>query len=174
MKKQDISVNRVKIVYLGIGSNLGDRTFNIELTKFKLHNYGINILKSSSFYQTKSWPDPSKPFFLNVVIKIQTILSPINLLKICNLIEFELGRKRSKKNDPRICDIDIIDYNQKIIKIDKKVKLTIPHKSAKYRNFVLLPLFEISRSWKHPKSKTNIVNLINLLNINDLRSIKQI
>jgi len=98
-------------------------------------------------------------------------MSVIELLKICNLIEQKLGRIRSKKNDPRTCDIDIIDYDQRII---KNTKLTVPHPKMNKRSFVLLPLFEISKSWKHPKLKINIVKLINSLPIKDLRSIKQL
>ena len=97
----------------------------------------------------------------------------LELLKICNLIELKLGRIRKKKNAPRTCDIDIIDYNKKIIK-KKNSKLILPHPRMNKRNFVLLPLYEVDKSWKHPKSMTNIVNLINSLPIKDLSSIKQI
>ena len=80
---------------------------------------------------------------------------------------------RIKINAPRVCDIDIIDYNNEIS--DKKdQQLILPHPRLTIRNFVLLPLFEIEKSWKHPKSKINIVNLINSLPIKDLRSIKQL
>ena len=78
-----------------------------------------------------------------------------------------------KKNSPRTCDIDIIDYDQKISS-NKNKDLMFPHVAMSERNFVLLPLFEIDQSWKHPKTKINIVKLISSLQINDLRSIKQI
>jgi 2-amino-4-hydroxy-6-hydroxymethyldihydropteridine diphosphokinase len=113
------------------------------------------------------------PSFINIVIEIETILTPLELLKICNNIELKLGRVRLKKNAPRTCDIDIIDYDKKILNINND-KLIIPHPEMTKRNFVLLPLFEINRSWKHPESKINIVNLIKSLSIKDLRSIKQI
>jgi 2-amino-4-hydroxy-6-hydroxymethyldihydropteridine diphosphokinase len=171
--KQDISENLVKTAYLAIGSNLGFKRLNIQRAKFYLENYQIKILKCSNNYQSESWPDPCNPNFINIVIKIKTNLSPISLLKICKFIEKKLGRKKSKKNAPRICDIDIIDYNNKILEIKSK-NLILPHPSMNIRNFVLLPLFEIDRSWKHPKSKKNIVKLINSLPIKDLRSIKQI
>jgi 2-amino-4-hydroxy-6-hydroxymethyldihydropteridine diphosphokinase len=171
--KQDISENLAKIVYLGIGSNLGNKQSNIEIAKFKLQNYQIKILKISSNYESESWPNPKDPKFMNIVIKIETVLSPLKLLKICNIIENQLGRKRYKKNSPRTCDIDIIDYDQKISNI-KNEDLVFPHKAMSKRNFVLLPLFEIDQSWKHPKTKINIVKLISSLQINDLRSIKQI
>tara|TARA_B110000196_G_scaffold81240_1_gene69968 strand:- start:175 stop:696 length:522 start_codon:yes stop_codon:yes gene_type:complete len=171
--KQGISENLAKIVYLGIGSNLGNKRSNIERAKIKLQNYQIKILKCSNNYESESWPDRRNPKFINIIIKINTILSPLNLLKICNIIEIDLGRKRSKKNEPRTCDIDIIDYDQKVLNIENK-NLILPHPQMSIRNFVLLPLFEIDLTWKHPKSKISIVKLINSLPIKDLRSIKQI
>ena len=173
MIKQDISENLVKTVYLGIGSNLGEKKTNIEISKFKLQINHIKILKCSSYYESESWPNPKNPKFINIIIKILTDLSAPDLLKICKSIEVQLGRKRTKKNEPRTCDIDIIDFDQKIS--NKKDKnLIYPHKLMSQRNFVLFPLFEINPSWKHPKYKTNIVKLISSLKINDLRSIKQI
>ena len=171
MKKQDISENLAKPAYLAIGSNLGNKSNNIEITKFELEKYKIKILKSSSSYMSESWPDKSNPKYINIVIKIKTNLAPLELLKICNLIESKLGRVRSKKNAPRTCDIDIIDYDKKII---NEEKLILPHPRINERNFVLLPLFDVDKSWKHPKSKINIVNLIKSLPIKDLRSIKKI
>ena len=173
MKKQDTSENLAKSVYLAIGSNLGNKINNIEITKFELEKYNIKILESSSNYISDSWPDPSMPTYINVIIRIKTTLDPIKLLRICNLIELKLGRVRSKKNAPRVCDIDIIDYDKKILN-KKNRQLILPHPRMNKRNFVLLPLFEVDKSWKHPKSKINIVNLINSLPVKDLRSIKQI
>ena len=173
MKKQDTSENLAKSAYLAIGSNLGNKINNIEITKFELEKYKIKIIKSSSNYISNSWPDPSMPNYINVIIKIKTTLAPIELLKTCNLIELKLGRVRSKKNAPRVCDIDIIDYDKKILN-EKNRELILPHPRMSKRNFVLLPLFEVDKSWKHPKSKINIVNLINSLPVKDLRSIKQI
>ena len=173
MKKQDISENLAKLVYLAIGSNLGNKIRNIEITKFELERYKIKILKSSSNYMSESWPDFSMPNYINVIIKIKTSLEPLELLKICNLIELKLGRVRSKKNAPRTCDIDIIDYDKKILN-QKNRQLILPHPRMNKRNFVLLPLFEVDKSWKHPKFKVNIADLINSLPVRDLRSIKQI
>ena len=173
MKKQDTLENLASQVYLAIGSNLGNKINNIEITKFELEKYKIKILKSSSNYISESWPDSSMPKYINIIIKIKTNLAPLELLKICNLIELKLGRVRGKKNTPRTCDIDIIDYDKKILN-QKNNQLILPHPQMIKRNFVLLPLFEVDKSWKHPKSKINIVNLINSLPVRDLRSIKQI
>ena len=173
MKKQDISENLANSAYLAIGSNLGNKISNIEITKVELEKYKIKILKFSSNYMSESWPDPSMPSYINIIIKIKTSLVPLELLKTCNLIELKLGRVRGKKNKPRTCDIDIIDYDKRVLN-KKNSQLILPHPRMSKRNFVLLPLFEVDKSWKHPKSKINIVNLIDSLPIKDLRSIKQI
>jgi len=173
VKKQDTSESLVNQAYLAIGSNLGNKISNIEITKFELEKHKIKILKSSSNYKSDSWPDTSMPNYINIIIKIKTSLAPLELLKVCNLVELKLGRVRSKKNAPRTCDIDIIDYDKKILN-EKNNLLILPHPRMNERNFVLLPLFEIDKAWKHPKSKIYIVNLINSLPVKDLRSIKQI
>jgi 2-amino-4-hydroxy-6-hydroxymethyldihydropteridine diphosphokinase len=159
--RQDTLENQVKIAYLSIGSNLGNKQQNIENAKFKLNGNGIKIIKCSSNYESLSWPNLKDPTFINIALKIETYLSPFQLLEVCNNIEKELGRKRFKKNAPRICDIDIIDYDQKIVRYVNSINLTLPHPEMSKRNFVLLPLFEISNSWFHPQKKKNIKKLIN-------------
>ena len=158
------------MIYIGIGSNLGNRIENITKAKYFLDLNGINITKSSSYYETLSWPDPNKPKFINIVIQSNTKASPEKLLKIFKSIEKKLGRKKKPKNSPRICDIDIISYNQKIL----TGNITIPHKRMHRRNFVLIPLFELNKNWLHPKTNENIKKLIFSLSIKDIRSIKQI
>ena len=85
------------MVYIGIGSNLGNRIRNIENSKYLLKINGIDIIKSSGYYETLSWPDPSKPKFINIVIQSNTKFSPKKLLKIFKIIENKLGRIKSKK-----------------------------------------------------------------------------
>ncbi len=166
--------SQAKIAYLAIGSNLGNKRKNIELAKFKLQNNKIEIIKSSNNYETLSWPNKKDPKFINIVLKIRTFLSPYELLKTCNIIEKELGRKISNKNEQRTCDIDIIDYDQKIIRNNNNQNLTLPHTKMHVRTFVLLPLFEITQKWMHPEKKIEIKKLINSLNIKDLRTVKKI
>ena len=173
MKKQDLLENQVNISYLAIGSNLGNRTKYIERAKFELQKNQIKIIKISSNFLSVSWPNPKNPKFINIALKVQTSLLPLDLLKKCKMIERKLGRKSSSTNAPRTCDIDIIDYNQKVLNL-KNDTLILPHPRIGERNFVLLPLFEINKSWKDPKSNTKIIDLINSLPIKDLRSIKQI
>ena len=97
MKKQDILENQAKIVFLGIGSNLGLRKINIEKAKFLLAEYNLDFLSVSSFYETPSWPDPTKPKFLNIILKLKCYYNSQELLNICKSIETQLGRKKAKK-----------------------------------------------------------------------------
>ena len=170
MIKQDIFENQVKKVFLAIGSNMGNRFQNIELAKIKLSNNKIKIVKSSSFYETLSWPNVNNPKFLNIVLKVETNLQPLNLLDLCKKIEKSLGRKKSRRNSPRTCDIDILDYDKKNVKNG----INLPHPRMHVRNFVLIPLFEISKKWIHPKSKDHIKTLILKLSNKNITSIKQI
>ena len=83
MKKQDTLENQVKQSYLAIGSNLGNKITNIHMAMSELKKNKIKIIKVSSHYLSKSWPNPLMPNFINIVIKIETILEPLKLLKIC-------------------------------------------------------------------------------------------
>ena len=158
------------MVYIGIGSNLGNRINNITKAKHFLNINGVKIIKSSSCYETLSWPDPSKPKFINVIVQSNTKLSPEKFLIIFKSIEKKLGRKKSAKNTPRICDIDLISYNQKIL----SGPIFLPHKRMHDRNFVLIPLFELNKNWSHPKTNLSIKKLIFSLPIKDITSIKKI
>ena len=173
MKKPDILENRVKYSYLAIGSNLGNKINNINLAKFELEKNRIKIVKTSSYYLSNSWPDPLLPKYINVVIKVKTTLNPLELLKYCKLIEKKLGRSKTKKNAPRTCDIDIIDYDKKVLNFIEE-NLFIPHPRMKMRSFVLLPLFEIEKKWFHPIKKVDVKTLIFSLSNDDIRSIKKI
>ena len=121
------------MIYIGIGSNLGNRVNNITKAKYLLNLNGIKIIKSSSYYETLSWPDPSKPKFINIIVQSNTKISPDRFLMIFKSIEKKLGRKKNKKNDPRTCDIDLISYNEKI----SNGAVFLPHKRMHERSFVL-------------------------------------
>jgi 2-amino-4-hydroxy-6-hydroxymethyldihydropteridine diphosphokinase len=173
VKKPDILENRAKCAYLSLGSNLGNRNININKAKILLINNGIKIIKCSKIYETESWPNKKLPKYLNIVIKIYTLKAPFELFKILKIIENKLGRKMSKKNSPRTCDIDILDFDQKLINIKKNnCNLTIPHPRLHLRNFVLIPLFDIMKDWKHPKLNVDISRLLSKIKPHDLRSIK--
>ena len=167
------------MIFLGLGSNLpskyGDRFANINLAISSLEAYGIKVIKKSSFYKTPSYPNRENPKFINVVILVETNLLPIDLMSVLIFIEERLERKRGKKNDPRTCDIDIIDYNSQILNLKcNNLDLAVPHKELTSRNFILFPLQEISPMWKHPKTKETINNLIQNLNEEDKNSILKI
>ena len=173
MKKQDILENQVNIVYLSLGSNLGNKKKNLEISKSLLISNDINIIKTSSIYKSNSWPNKNFPDYLNIVLLVNTKLKLLELFDKVKFIEKLMGRTIRKRNYPRICDIDIIDFNGKSL-ITKKMndKIIVPHERMHERNFVLLPLYEINKKWIHPKFKKNIVKLISNLPIIDLRSIK--
>ena len=166
--EQDISENHHEPVYLGIGSNLGNRVNNINNACYLLHTFCL-IDKISNLYETNSWPNEKHPKFLNIILKCYTKLNVISLLKIIKTIEKKLGRKKTLKNFPRSCDIDIIDF--KGVKLDKN-NIKIPHPRLSDRNFVLVPLYEIEKAWKHPKNNISIDNLLKKLNFKSLRGIK--
>ena len=167
------------MIYLGIGSNLpslfGDRFKNINLSIEYLENYGIKLQKKSSFYETSSYPNKKNPKFINIVISVKTNLPPVDLMSVLIFIEEKLHRIRDKKNDPRTCDIDIIDYNNQVLDFNyKNLSLKIPHEKLIYRNFVLIPLQEISPKWVHPITKDPIGILISKLSKDDKNSILKI
>ena len=162
------------MIYLSIGSNLsssfGDRIYNIKKTVHLLRNNEIFIKKISSFYETPSYPNEKNPRFINIALSIFFKGKPNDLLSKIMHIENIMGRIRKIKNEPRICDIDIIDFDGLIL----KDKLCLPHERMHKRNFVLFPLFEIEKEWVHPIKKVNIKKLIFSLPNKDIRSIKQI
>ena len=166
--KQGILENRHRPVYLGIGSNVGNRVKNISNAFYLLTSF-CKLVKISSFYETNSWPNEKYRKYLNVIIKCYTDLNPILLLNNLKVIEKKLGRKKKIKNYPRTCDIDIIDF--KSIKYNS-IRVEIPHPRLSSRNFVLVPLFEIEKTWKHPKSNLSIHNLVKKLDLKSLRGIK--
>ena len=167
------------MIILGLGSNLsstfGDRFQNIDLAISYLKSFKIQTIKKSSYYETPSYPDISNPKFINVVIQVSTNLSLDGLISNLIKVEEKLERKRKIKNDPRTCDIDIIDYNNQILNFKhKNFNFEIPHRSLSSRNFVLLPLKEIVPDWHHPISNDSINTLINKLSNEEKRSILKI
>ena len=152
------------MIHLNIGSNLdsnhGSRFDNISLAINLLVNSKIKIKKLSSFYETPSYPNQNFPKFLNVGIVIDFHENYLDLLNEIKKIEKKLGRIKTVKNDPRIIDIDIIDFNGEI---KNTKKLILPHPKCHIRNFVLYPILEIDPNWSHPILKKNAQFLINKL-----------
>jgi 2-amino-4-hydroxy-6-hydroxymethyldihydropteridine diphosphokinase len=165
------------MIYLNIGSNLfskyGNRFQNINKAIKLLSKQKINILKKSSFYETPSYPKKNKPKFINLCIKINTKLSPKMLLKKIKKIEKDIGRKKTKKNEPRVCDIDIIAFNRLVI---NKADIQIPHSKMHLRNFVLYPLKELDSKWRHPffdKKIDVFLSLLSAASHNDITKLKK-
>ena len=182
-KNQDILENQVstKKFILSLGSNLdskyGNKIKNLEIAQLLLICNGIYIIKKSSYYETLSEPNYKDPKFINCVLEVQTNLKPNYLINIIFKIEKCLGRNRknSLKNEARVCDIDIIDYNGKTINhYNKPDNLTIPHKLMHKRLFVLIPLLEILPNWIHPKLKLNVNSLLKINDIADLNNVKKV
>ena len=167
------------MIFLSLGSNLssklGDRFDNLLEAISHIQNIGINLDKKSSFYETPSYPDKNNPKFINIMISVKSNFSPGELMSELIDIEKKLGRKRVKKNEPRTCDIDIIDYKSMIINTKhKNKKLIIPHQKLESRNFVLFPLEEIAPNWQHPKTKEFISTIISKLSAEDRKSVLKI
>jgi len=165
------------MIFLNVGSNLhstkGDRFFNLKKTLELIKLENIKIIKISSIYETPSYPNKKNPKFLNIGLEVKCDYSPENLLKKFNKIEKKLQRTRGLKNKPRTCDIDLIDYNRKII---ESKKISIPHPRAHLRNFVLFPLKEICPMWIHPILNKKLDFLIKKLSFklrNEITRIKE-
>ena len=152
------------MIHLNLGSNLnstfGTRFENITIAINLLLERKIKILKVSNFYETPSYPNQKLPKYLNIGVLADFKNDHNVLLKNIKLIEKKLGRTKTKKNDPRVIDIDIIDFKG-IIK--DSTKLNIPHPKAYLRNFVLYPILEIDPNWSHPILKKNAQFLIDKL-----------
>ena len=175
MKKQDILERGVNTVFLSIGTNLGNKKFNIEKIKSLIESKNIKIVASSSLYSTPSWPNPNYPKYINIVVKIKTQMSLKKLFIFTKNIEKKMGRKIKIRNHPRICDIDIIDFNKENICLNvNSSELIIPHPRMHLRNFVLFPLFEVQSDWIHPKFNKKISNLLKNMSYNDITTIKLI
>ncbi|MFH1777923.1 MAG: 2-amino-4-hydroxy-6-hydroxymethyldihydropteridine diphosphokinase [Candidatus Omnitrophota bacterium] len=146
------------MIYLGIGSNSGNRYQNIQRAIRALsQTQNINIVCVSSIYETTPLGGPKQNNFLNVVLQIETDFIPKQLLKITKIIEKDLGRRtKAKRWGPRIIDIDILIYHNLEL---HSSELTIPHPRMHERYFVLVPLSEIAPRVIHPVFKKTIKRL---------------
>ncbi len=143
-------------VYVGIGSNLGERQGNCFCAIDLLEKKGIIIKNKSSIYETEPWGVKDQPPFLNMVIKVETDLQPSQLLEVLKTVEKEVGREESYKWGPRVIDLDILLFDDIVVQEDS---LTIPHPLMHERDFVLRPLLEIAPDVIHPVLKMSIGQL---------------
>ncbi|HVP36554.1 MAG TPA: 2-amino-4-hydroxy-6-hydroxymethyldihydropteridine diphosphokinase [Terriglobales bacterium] len=136
------------IAYLCLGSNLGNKINNLNQALKEIKNLKmVKVLRASSIYETEPVGFKDQSWFLNAAVKIKTKLPPLSLLYLLQGIERKLGRVKGKRWGPRKVDLDILLYNNVIL---KDVKLTLPHPQMHKRRFVLIPLVELGSRWKHP------------------------
>ena len=144
-------------VYLGLGSNLGDRKENLEKSIEALDSFEeIEVTNRSSILETEPYGKTDQPQFMNMCVEINTRMSPLSLLETVLGIEHSLGRVREEVWGPRIIDIDILLYEDLELELDD---LSIPHKEMHLRSFVLEPLAEIAPAVKHPTLDKLVIEL---------------
>jgi 2-amino-4-hydroxy-6-hydroxymethyldihydropteridine diphosphokinase len=156
------------ICYLSLGSNLGNKRTNLKraVTLIGKHPQ-IKLIAQSSLYETEPVGYREQPYFLNIVIKIETTLSPQRLWQVVQSIEKKMGRKPSLRWGPRLIDIDILLYNNLVLSYPN---LEIPHPELEKRAFVLIPLYEIAPGIRLP-SGSDLATLIKNLSEQGVRRI---
>jgi 2-amino-4-hydroxy-6-hydroxymethyldihydropteridine diphosphokinase len=152
----------MKAVYLALGSNIGDRRVNLEtaIGRLAAESPEIEVVRSSSIYETEPRDNPAQAWFLNMVVEARTALFPMQLLGRTQRIETEMGRRRSPTaapKGPRIIDIDILLFGKFVMDTPK---LTIPHPRIEERRFVLEPLAEIAPELRHPVLRRTMRELL--------------
>src|SRR6187402_499972 len=143
-------------IFLSLGTNIGNKAFNLAQASQLIGLIG-QITKKSSLYSTDAWGNTDQPAFYNQVLEIKTTLPPEDLLENLLSIERELGRVREERWGPRVIDIDILFYHDKII---DSIHLTVPHPGIALRRFVLEPLAEISPDFIHPVLQKTVSSLL--------------
>ena len=153
--------------YLSIGSNVNNRSNNIKMCLDLLHEHDLSIIDISSIYETEPIGYKKQKYFYNIVAHIKTLTDIYNLFNITREIEIKMGRNiKQTKNYPRIIDIDILTYANKII---ESKDLTIPHPRLHNRKFVLIPWCEINSEFYIPKYNKSVSTL--LKNVKDVSKV---
>lgn len=147
----------LKIVYLGLGANLGNREETIERALRELSGPGLRLLRRSSFYETEPMGLREQPWFLNIVAEFETSLFPRQLLQRTRRVERKLGRVRTVVNGPRTIDIDILLFGDVVMQTNE---LEIPHPRFRERRFVLEPLAQLNPGLRDPLTGSSVKDLL--------------
>ncbi len=137
----------MKVVYLSLGSNLGDRLGLIRRGVKLLADAGVRNCRISSYYRTKPVDFLAQGWFINCVVEAETELLPLRLLRVCQGVERALGRRPGVSKGPRLIDIDLLLYENAVI---RSRELVVPHERLPDRRFALVPLCELAPEVRHP------------------------
>jgi 2-amino-4-hydroxy-6-hydroxymethyldihydropteridine diphosphokinase len=145
-------------IYIGLGSNLGDRKSHLSGAIAALNHAGVRVSRSASVYETEPWGDSAgQPPFLNTVVEAESVLPPNILMDLCLRVEREAGRFRIARNAPRAIDIDILYIGSHEIQLPG---LIVPHPRIARRRFVLAPLAEIAPDFVDPGAGVTVRELL--------------
>jgi len=137
--------------FLGLGSNLGDRSYYLEEAVTAMGGAAIKVVATSRTYETEPWGVMDQPLYWNQVIEVETTLEPLELLHVCQEIEHRLGRERKVHWGPRTIDIDILLYDNRV---SESEELKLPHPYLEERAFVIAPLREIAPKLVLPSGRS--------------------
>ncbi|MGB9454898.1 MAG: 2-amino-4-hydroxy-6-hydroxymethyldihydropteridine diphosphokinase [Bryobacteraceae bacterium] len=147
----------MKLIYLSLGSNIGDRERNLRAAVERLGAPGLRVLRVSPVYETEPVDYTDQRWFFNLVVEAETSLFPLQLLARVQKIERVLGRVRTVPKGPRIIDIDILLYGAAVV---HGAKLEIPHPRMAERRFVLAPLHDLAPDLRHPVTRATVTELL--------------
>ena len=144
------------VVLLALGSNLGDRLANLRATLRGLETIARRLV-ASPVYETEPRYITQQPKFLNMAVKAKTSLAPAAFLSAAKALERSLGRETAVRNGPRAIDIDLLFYDQMIL---RQPRLSVPHPGIAERAFVLRPLADIAPDWRHPETERTVAEML--------------
>jgi 2-amino-4-hydroxy-6-hydroxymethyldihydropteridine diphosphokinase len=149
------------MILIALGGNLpsraGQPADTLKRALGELERQGVEIREVSAFYETPAWPDPADPAFVNAVAAVKTSLQPVELLMLLHGVETDLGRLRSASNAARTLDLDLLDYDGRVL---VEPQLTLPHPRMTTRSFVLIPLRDVAPGWRHPVTGQGLAELL--------------